>query len=732
MTNILVTTMGDSWRIAPELMGFTNPQILDMYAFHPDVERITHTRTAFDIHFVDEIWVVAARNDRTESELEKLLAWYRLLETQAQEGGGTLQEWHDLVKVFHRPGLKIFEVDSTGMLSSENECRIMREAISRVVLHAAASVSSRQLLLALSENNDTMNQDMQFAASVFGCHALLRIVRNRVYSQCLAEQDIDAFIRPLSADMKDAITPMVVGGYRKNPLIDLALASHPAIRAESFPIAASETKQRVVMALDSESLTLSAAIDHRFRNSEFFLSNYTQSLLKEDINNNFLALYSLSPAVIERLKQAHIGVNPDKESVEIAWLNRLPKAELHCHLDGILDAEDIIRVAATNHLLIDRYKMRMAFQMREWRRLIDKVGVMNASQHIPFKSLPEAVRDVPEPVSISSFISLFGNAPEILDALIFGKYRKDPAFVAIGAAYEMLGDIQGASLLQSESGIREACRILVEKAERHHVRYLEVRCAPIKYMRGGLNPIQIILMIEEELGKSLENFSIILTASRQGFKAEVMQLVNVAKRLMEDPDSLCRVRGFDLIGNDATCPSKDVRRYFFPIMEKCQHVTIHAAESMDVASIWEAVYHFNAERIGHGLTLRDNPALLAQFLDHNVAIEMCPSSNLQIKGFRDNFIPETASLPEYPLKDYLDRGLRVTVNCDNPGISRTHFTRELHRAARMTSGGLSIWDILRIVRNGFKASFADRFIRNRLLREAESEIMALIQEGFLL
>ena len=732
MTNILVTTMEDTWQVLPELLGFTNPQVLDLYCFHSAVDRIAHMRSAYNIHSVDEIWVVAAMGDNADAQIRKLLAWYNLLEAPIQEGISTLQEWHDLVRISCRPGLRIFQVDGTGMLSSENECRIMREAILRIVLHAAENSSDGQLLMALA-GDTILHMEMQFAASVFGCSALLllHVNHDKMRSLELATQGVDVFLKPLPPEMKDVVTPAVFGAYRRNPLLNLSMADQLSIQTVNFPVIIPEIAQCALLKLDSEALTLSSAIGARLENSEYLLSHYTHSLLTSDSNNNFLALYSLSPTVIEKLKRTRIGVHPDKEAIEISWLDRLPKAELHCHLEGILDASDMIRVAATNHLLIDRYKMRMAFQMREWHRLIDKVGVANASQHILFKSLPDAVRDVPEPVSISSFISLFNDVPDALDAFIFGKYRSDAAFAAVGAGtYEMLGDIQGAGLLQSEAGIREACRILVEKVARHHVRYLEMRCAPIKYMRGGLNPIQVVLMIEEELGKALENFSIILTAGRQGFKAEIMQLVNVAKRIMEDPDNSCRLRGFDLIGNEATCPSKDVRRYFFPIMEKCQHVTVHAAENMDVASIWEAVYHLNAERISHGLTLRDNPALLEQFIDHNIAVEMCPSSNFQIAGFKDNFIPESGGFPEYPLKDYLDRGLRVTVNCDNPGISRTSFSRELHRAARMTPGGLSLWDILRIIRNGFKASFADRFTRSRLLREAETEIMELIQEGF--
>lgn len=110
-------------------------------------------------------------------------------------------------------------------------------------------------------------------------------------------------------------------------------------------------------------------------------------------------------------------------------------------------------------------------------------------------------------------------------------------------------------------------------------------------------------------------------------------------------------------------------------------------------------------------------------------LEMCPSGNFQIVGFPDNYLPETGKLEPYPLKQYLDAGLWVTVNTDNPGISRTDFTRELHRAARMTLGGLSLWEILLLLRNSFRAAFIGADARHVLLRKAESEVIELIQEG---
>jgi adenosine deaminase len=186
--------------------------------------------------------------------------------------------------------------------------------------------------------------------------------------------------------------------------------------------------------------------------------------------------------------------------------------------------------------------------------------------------------------------------------------------------------------------------------------------------------------------------------------------------------------GFDLAGDEASRSPSQVRQAFLPVMERCLHLTIHAGETLPAQSVWEAVYHLSAERIGHGLSLIDDPLLMNRFKNSGIGIEMCPSSNAQIIGFKDNHLPSTNRLNPYPLKTYLDQGLRVTVNTDNPGISRTDFSNELHRAARLTPGGLSLWQILQLVRNGFKAAFVTRDRRQELILNAERQIMDIVRK----
>lgn len=732
MSNILVTTMGLSWHHLPQVLGITNPYVVDLFRFQPSNVRISRIREEFDLQPVDEIWVVTTRG-KIDPQVTVLQKWHALLEPSSLILAD-IKEWAGLIDNSFWPVLKIFQVSETDDLIVETECRMMKEAMLRIVLHAVEYAASGQLLLAFAGGSKSMSADIQLAATLFGCDAMIRVVDDGMVSLKPedARNDIgpELFTASLPADFSNAITPLVTGKISKNALIGLSLAEMTPIQASDYPIVGSENGKIAFLQVDPTDLALSEAIDNRMKHAEYLSVACTNAMLAEESNVNFMSLYSLSPWLIDLLKTTRMGIYPEKETAEVAWLTQLPKAALHCNLEGVLDVNELIRVANANYLLVDRYKMRTAFQIREWRRLLDRFSSAEFREQNPLNTIADAVRDIPEPVGLCAFIQMFNGAPGLLDDLIYGKMRVDSAFVSTGLnAYEALGDLQGARLMQSEASIRETCRILMEKALSHHVRYIEVHCSPIRYVSGGLNPIQIVEMIEDEIGKSFTDFSIVFSAGRHRLKADIMQLVNVAKRIMENPKSHCRLRGYDLAENEASFPARDLRKYFYPFMEKCQHITINAGGSADLASIWEAVYHLNAERVSHALELNNNIVMMAEFLDRNIALEMCPSSNFQIAGFRDNYIPDTDTKPEYPLKDFLDRGLKVTVNTDNPGISRTDFSRELHRAARLTPGGLSIWDILKIIQNGFKSAFTEYATRNRMLREAEMEIVKLVQKG---
>jgi adenosine deaminase len=434
--------------------------------------------------------------------------------------------------------------------------------------------------------------------------------------------------------------------------------------------------------------------------------------------------------MIQKLRDTRIGVLPEREDQELAFLQKLPKTDLHCHLGGVAQASEIIEIAAANRIEIMEYHDFLTPWQDAWKRRIHDKSLEKQHFKTDFKALRTAVPQVPGHLCVAAFVLLFEDRPERLDQLIYGPCLDERTFQNVGFnQYEKFGDLQGSGLLQTRASLEAACRILIRNAARNNVRYLELRCSPANYVHGGLKALDVVRIIDGSLSDRKQmDYGLIFTASRHGSMARVHEHIKLAKELFDSTaNGFQSLLGFDLAGEETAAKAGEMRKLFMPMMEKCMHLTIHAGETADVNSIWEAVYHLSAERIGHGLTLKENPALMDRFRDRGIALEMCPSSNMQIVGFRDNYYPETASRQIYPLKQYLDAGLRVTVNTDNPGISKTDPSRELLQAARMTPGGLSLWEILLLVRNGFKAGFAGKSERQKLLRKAEKDIVNVLE-----
>ena len=484
----------------------------------------------------------------------------------------------------------------------------------------------------------------------------------------------------------------------------------------------------------ADSFPLITKIENLKSDAGFLMSNYTNKMLQGEVITNFLALYSLPEDTINYLKSWKLGVDPSLESKELFVLKKFPKAEVHCHLGGVADAEDLIFIAGKAENDIKKYGFYLNPWIKKWERLVRKENSEEIIKDISsLKAIRNVSSDVPDALCTAAFILVFKNNPNLLHRVIFGPYVDAEQFCGIEFdQYERIGDLQGSGLLPHPSCLKAACRIIADKAVKHNVDYLEIRCSPVKYAGQWQTENDVCRNITDAFSEyeSKLKVSLLFTASRHGEINQIKKHVALAQKISgrSSNTTIVPLRGFDLAGDERVCSASSMQQYFLPVMEKCMHFTIHAGENNSAKSIWEAVYYLSAERIGHGLTLKDNHDLMEKILDRNITLEMCPSSNFQIVGYRDNYFSSTWNNKIYPLKEYLDQGISVTVNTDNPGISDTDFTRELHRACRLTPQGLSMWEILSIIRNSFKASFAQRSIKNDLLKKAEHKIVRLLNE----
>ena len=140
------------------------------------------------------------------------------------------------------------------------------------------------------------------------------------------------------------------------------------------------------------------------------------------------------------------------------------------------------------------------------------------------------------------------------------------------------------------------------------------------------------------------------------------------------------------------------------------HLVHHAGEARGPDSIREAITTGRTERLGHGIRVLDDDALLAEVRDRGIPLEVCPSSNVAL-GF-------AGSPAQHPLPALRDAGLRVTVNTDVPAIVGTTLTQEY--ALLRDTFGYSDEVMAELARTAIEASFASEATKQRLHRETDA------------
>ena len=680
--NILVSALGAQHDIIEETIGYINFKEVDFYKELASYQSIQTSRDEanFSSYPIDELWLVAT--DREHKKVKNKDGSFRDIKS-------TLEDFELIKESCGRyvGTIRLFVLQGVNDITNDDEAFQYRDLAYKVIAYARQQCDGGRLYLSLACGRKTMSADFQEAAYCFGCDALIHVL----------------------GDRKEEAFPLNLGAIKKNEVLKVKdLYFDEGVVVKCTP--------------DTDFLT---DIQNQKRNAQHFYTTYY--LDEKETRSNFYILYTLPPSKIKELKTDYLGIDPSKQKEELEYLQRLPKSDLHCHLGGVLTAEEMIEVAKCYLPLIEKEKKQNLLYSK-WDCKYDK--------KLPIKDWYKALENhlgVHKGLIASRFILEYEDNPRALEQIIFGNYIQESDYKSIGInAYESLGDLQGSALLCNETAIRKTVQILLSKCKKENIAYLEIRCSPINYQTSILSPNQVLQAIFEELEREPEvETSVIMIASRHGGDDKILQSIELTKQLKDDALFKKYFRGFDLAGDESAKSPKEVREQFLEIMKDCYNITIHAGETAPAENIWEAVYHLTAERIGHGLKLIEKEDLMVKFLERGIGIEMCPSSNYQIVGYRDNYFSGTQNMPDYPLKKYLDCELKVSVNTDNPGISLTTPTQELHRAARLTRGGLSKWDLLQLMCNGFRTAFYPYEQKKQLIRRVEEKISELIKQDLL-
>lgn len=258
--------------------------------------------------------------------------------------------------------------------------------------------------------------------------------------------------------------------------------------------------------------------------------------------------------------------------------------------------------------------------------------------------------------------------------------------------------------LQTKEGLEQAAYELVMDAAKDNVAYIEVRFAPMLSTEKGLTCAEVIDSVVCGLKKG-ERVSgtyafAIVCAMRHHSLEQNMEMLQAARPFVGK--GVCAL---DLAGDESAFPTSLFRELFIQAKEWGIPFTIHSGECGSVDNIREAI-ELGAKRLGHGIALEKSPELRCLCQEKGIGIEMCPTSNLQTKAV-DN-------LKSYPLKQFLEEGLLVSVHTDNRTVSGTTMEQEEKLVKEQLQISEEMW--LQCTKNAIRTAFASEDIKEELMR----------------
>ena len=270
------------------------------------------------------------------------------------------------------------------------------------------------------------------------------------------------------------------------------------------------------------------------------------------------------------------------------------------------------------------------------------------------------------------------------------------------------------SVMQDAEALERVAYELAEDAAAENVRYMEVRFSPVLNIQDGLTLEEAVAAPLRGLRRAEQDHDIrtgiIICGIRNMSPHTSMDLADLTVMFKNRG-----VVAFDLAGAEYNNPAKMHREAFYRVGNANVAATIHAGEAYGPESIHQALHYCNANRIGHGTRLFEDPDLMQYVNDFRIPLEICLTSNVQTRA--------VASFEEHPLRQYYDEGLVVTLNTDNRLMSATTVTEEYWRAHEHLA---FTWDELcRIALYGFESAFLPYQEKQALVEQMREEITGL-------
>lgn len=253
---------------------------------------------------------------------------------------------------------------------------------------------------------------------------------------------------------------------------------------------------------------------------------------------------------------------------------KLPKIELHCHLDGSVRANTIIDIAKKEKIELPSYEEK------------------------EIKNLVQVPEDC---TSLNEYLTKFDLSNKVM---------------------------------QSKESLERITFELLEDAAKENIKYIEVRFAPILHIQKGLSVKEIIQSVINGIKKAEKMYEIkgnvILSCLRHMSIEDSLLVVKEGSIFLNKG-----VVAIDLAGAEEEGFPRKFKPLIDEARKCGYRVTIHAGEAASGQNVIDAINLLGAERIGHGVRIQDMKEAYNLVKDKNVVLEMCPTSNIQTKAIND-------------------------------------------------------------------------------------------------
>lgn len=313
------------------------------------------------------------------------------------------------------------------------------------------------------------------------------------------------------------------------------------------------------------------------------------------------------------------------------FIQNLPKAELHLHIEGTLEPELMFNLAKRNQV------------------------------KLPYSSV-EAIKKAYQFACLQDFLDIY---------------------------------YQGAQVLIREQDFYDLTYQYFIKCSEQNIRHAEIMFDPQTHTHRGIAFETVINGISRACGDAKKNFGIssllIMSFLRHLSEKEAFLTLEHARPFRD----MITAVGLDS-SEKGNPPSKFVR-VFEAAIEEGYIPLAHAGEEGDAEYIWEALDLLQIERIDHGNNCLQDPNLVEEIIERDIALTVCPLSNLALK-----VVP---NLNEHPLKKMMQLGLSVTINSDDPAYFGGYLNKNFVEIQKALD--LSRWNMYNLAKNSFKYSLLE-------------------------